>query len=83
MKEPQVGRDGRVERLRTHPDLGLRTSLAVVHALEPVSRFDVSRKVAAYVGLDSMEYSSGDEQRFGSISKGGSCLPDAAGVPSL
>jgi transposase len=30
--------------------------------------------VAAYVGLDPMEYSSGDKQRFGSISKGGSRL---------
>src|SRR5205807_3132296 len=27
-----------------------------------------------YVGLDPMEYSSGDKQRFGSISKGGSRL---------
>jgi transposase len=30
--------------------------------------------VAAYAGLDPMEYSSGEEQRFGSISKGGSRL---------
>jgi transposase len=48
--------------------------LALVHTLEPVSRFSGGRKVAAYVGLDPMEYSSGEKQRFGSISKGGSRL---------
>lgn len=66
--------DGRVMRLQTHPGIGLLTSLALVHALEPVSRFGGGRKVAAYVGLDPMEYSSGERQRFGSISKGGSRL---------
>lgn len=50
------------------------TSLALVHGLEPVSRFAGGRKVAAYVGLEPMEYSSGGKQKFGSISKGGSRL---------
>jgi transposase len=72
--EQQARRDERVQRLQTHPGVGLLTSLALVHALEPVNRFDGGRKVAAYVGLDPMEYSSGDKQRFGSISKGGSRL---------
>lgn len=72
--EQKAKRDERVLRLQTHPGIGLLTSLALVHALEPVSRFDGGRKVAAYVGLDPMEYSSGDRQRFGSISKGGSRL---------
>jgi transposase len=67
-------RDERVLRLQTHPGVGLLSSLALVHALEPVTRFAGGRKVAAYVGLDPMEYSSGDKQRFGSISKGGSRL---------
>jgi len=66
--------DERVLRVQTHPGIGLLTSLALVHALEPVSRFAGGRKVAAYVGLDPMEYSSGEKQRFGSISKGGSRL---------
>jgi transposase len=66
--------DERVLRLQTHPGIGLLTSLALVHALEPVSRFAGGRKVAAYVGLDPMEYSSGEKRRFGSISKGGSRL---------
>jgi transposase len=70
----RADRDERVLRLQTHPGVGLLTSQAVVHVLEPVSRFAGGRKVAAYVGLDPMEYSSGDKQRFGSISKGGSRL---------
>jgi transposase len=70
----QAKRDKRVLRLQTHPGIGLLTSLALVHGLEPVTRFAGGRKVAAYVGLDPMEYSSGDKQRFGSISKGGSRL---------
>lgn len=66
--------DARVLRLQAHPGIGLLTSLALVHAPDPVSRFDGGRKVAAYVGLDPMEYSSVDRQRSGSISKGGSRL---------
>ncbi|MCA1837512.1 MAG: IS110 family transposase [Actinobacteria bacterium] len=70
--EQRAKQDERVLRLQTHPGVGLLTSLALVHALEPVTRFAGGRKVAAYVGLDPMEYSSGDKQRFGAISKGGS-----------
>jgi transposase len=72
--EQQARRDDRVLRLQMHPGIGLLTSLALAHSLEPVTRFDGGRKVAAYVGLEPMEYSSGDKQRFGSISKGGSRL---------
>lgn len=53
--EQQARQDERVLRLRTHPGIGLLTSLALVHSLEPVSRFRGSRKVAAYVGLEPME----------------------------
>jgi hypothetical protein len=53
---------------------GLLTSLALVHTLEPVSLFSGGRKVAAYVGLEPMERSSADKQRFLGISKGGSRL---------
>jgi transposase len=64
----------RVLRLRTHPGVGLLTALAVVHTLEPVTRFDRARRVAAYCGLDPKEHSSGDTQRFGHISKQGNRL---------
>ncbi len=66
--------DTRVARLRTHPGVGLLTSLVVVHSLDPVSRFRQSRQVAAYCGLDPQEHSSGDRQRYGHISKQGKRL---------
>src|SRR5712692_3644549 len=66
--------DPRVVRLRTHPGVGRLTALAVVHTLEPVTRFDRARRIAAYCGLDPQEYSSGDTTRFGHISKQGSRL---------
>jgi len=64
--------DKRVERLRTHPGIGLLTGLALVHTLTPVSRFVNSRKVTAYVGLEPREYSSGERKWMGRISKAGS-----------
>lgn len=66
--------DKRVQLVRTHPGVGLLTGLALVHTLSPVSRFANSRKVAAYVGLEPREYSSGERQNFGGISKAGSRL---------
>jgi transposase len=72
--EPLASADERVRRVRTHPGIGLLTGLALVHTLCPVSRFSNSRKVAAYVGLEPREYSSGEKQRFGGISKAGSRL---------
>src|SRR2546430_6695242 len=64
----------RVARLRTHPGVGLQTALAVVHTLEPVTRFDRARRIAAYCGLDPSEHSSGDTTRYGHISKQGNRL---------
>jgi transposase len=64
--------DERIVRLRTHPGIGLLTSLCLVHTLEPVSRFRNQRKVAAYAGLDPMERSSAERKRFLGISKAGS-----------
>jgi transposase len=72
--EGRAQQDARVTRLRTHPGVGLLTGLAVVHALDPVQRFDQARRVAAYCGLDPKEHSSGDTQRFGHISKQGNRL---------
>ena len=64
--------DQRISRLRTHPGIGLLTALCLVHSLEPVSRFASTRKVTAYAGLDPLERSSAERQRFLGISKGGS-----------
>ena len=68
----QTKDDRRISRLRTHPGIGLLTSLCVVHSLEPVSRFRNQRKVAAYAGFDPMERSSAEKKRFLGISKAGS-----------
>src|SRR5215471_14636979 len=64
----------RVRLLQTHPGVGLLTSLAVVHTLEPVDRFDRARRITAYCGLDPREASSGDTVRMGHISKQGNRL---------
>lgn len=66
--------DAQVRRLQTHPGIGLLTALAVVHTLEPVSRFPNQRKVAAYGGFDPCEDSSADRKRYLGISKAGSKL---------
>src|SRR5437879_922301 len=70
----RADQDARVRLLRTHPGVGLLTSLAVVHTLEPVTRFDRARRIAAYCGLDPSEHSSGDTTRYGHISKQGNRL---------
>jgi transposase len=66
--------DPRISLLRTHPGLGLLSSLGIVHTLIPVSRFPNTRKVAAYGGFDPMERSSADKKRYLGISKAGSRL---------
>lgn len=70
----QAAGDERVCRLRTHPGIGLLTGLALAHTLGDVTRFAGPRKVTAYVGLEPMEHSSAEQQRYGSISKAGSRL---------
>jgi transposase len=70
----EAEQDERVSRLMTHPGIGPLTGLCLVHTLWPVNRFANGRKVTGYVGLDPTEHSSGERQRFGSISKQGSRL---------
>jgi transposase len=66
--------DERISRLRTHPGIGLLSSLGIVHTLWPVSRFRNPRKVTAYAGLEPMERSSAERKNFLGISKAGSRL---------
>lgn len=66
--------DPRVVLLRTHPGIGLLTGLALVHTLEPVTRFSDSRKVTAFAGFEPRERSSADKVRYLGISKAGSRL---------
>lgn len=65
--------------------VGPITALATVLTLGPVTRFASAKKVASYVGLIPAEYSSGEHQRLGHISKQGSsflrwALVEAAGI---
>ena len=53
--QTQARSDARVQRLQTHPGVGLLTSLCLVHTLGDLSRFSSTRKVAAYVGFDPMD----------------------------
>ncbi|HPJ57799.1 MAG TPA: IS110 family transposase [Kiritimatiellia bacterium] len=66
--------DPQVVRLRTHPGIGRLTALALVHTLAPVERFQRSRQVVAYAGLEPRERSSGDRTGTGGITKAGSRL---------
>jgi len=57
--------------LMTHPGVGPVTSLAFVLTLGPVGRFQRSKQVVSYLGLNPREHSSGGRQRLGAISKQG------------
>jgi len=45
--QAQARSEARVQRLQTHPGVGLLTSLCLVHSLGDLSRFSSTRKVAA------------------------------------
>ena len=57
--------------LMTHPGVGPVTSLAFVLTLGPVTRFERSKQVVSYLGLNPREHSSGGRQQLGAISKQG------------
>jgi len=61
-----------VERLRTAPGIGPVTAVAFVATLDDVRRFRTAHQVAGYLGLTPREYSSGERQQRGRISKTGS-----------
>jgi transposase len=58
--------------LKTHPGIGAVISLAYVLTLGKVERFENSRQVVSYIGLNPAEHSSGERRKLGSISKQGS-----------
>ena len=58
-------------RLMTHPGVGPVTALAFVLTLGPMARFQRSKQVVSYLGLNPKERSSGDKQHTYSISKQG------------
>jgi transposase len=58
-------------RLMTHPGIGPVTSLAFVLIVGPVTRFQRSKQLVSYLGLNPQEHSSGGRQKLGAISKQG------------
>jgi transposase len=63
-----------LQRLRTHPGIGLLTALCLWHTLQPISRFRNQRQVVAYAGLDPVIRSSAERASYLGISKAGSRL---------
>jgi transposase len=69
--EQQAEQNAEAVRLMTHPGVGPVTSLAFVLTIGPVARFERSKQVVSYLGLNPREHSSGGRQRLGAISKQG------------
>ena len=68
----QLGRkDPVVRRLMTAPGVGPVTALSFVAALDEVTRFQGAHQVESYLGLVPSEYSSGERQHRGRITKRG------------
>lgn len=74
MLEKEADKGEEAARLRTHPGIGVLTSLALVHTLGDVKRFRRKEEVVAFAGLDPLDHSSGEKRRIGHISKHGSPL---------
>jgi transposase len=60
------------QRLMTHPGVGPVISLGFVLTIGPITRFQRSRELVSYLGLNPSEESSGERRRGGGISKQGS-----------
>jgi transposase len=63
--------DARVERLQSVPCVGPITAAAFVATLDDAGRFARAHQVEAYLGLVPREWSSGEGQRRGRITKAG------------
>jgi transposase len=67
--EKEAARRAEAGLLMTQPGVGPVTALAFVRTLAPVTRFQNSKQVVSYLGLNPREESSGGRQRLGSISR--------------
>jgi transposase len=67
----QAAENRQAVQLMTHPGVGPVTSLAFVLMVGPVTRFQRSKQLVSYLGLNPREHSSGGRQKLGSISKQG------------
>jgi transposase len=69
--ENAVELDERAQRLTTVPSVGPVTALTFVAVIDDVGRFASSDKLCSYLGLAPREYSSGEKQQRGHITKAG------------
>ncbi len=69
--EQEAQRRPEAIELMHQPGVGPVTSLAFLLTLGTARRFRRGKQVASYLGLNPAEYSSGDHQRLGHISKQG------------
>ncbi len=67
----QAGQRAEAALLMTHPGVGPVTSLCFALIVGPVTRFQCSKQLVSYLGLNPQEHSSGGKQRLGAISKQG------------
>jgi transposase len=73
--EHLAAQDPRVPRLRSVPCVGPVTPAAFLAAIDDVGRFLHAHQLEAYLGLVPREYSSGESQRRGPITKAGHSRP--------
>ena len=72
--EEEVKKRPAAVRLMTHPGVGPVTALAMVVTVGLAERFSSAKQVGSYFGLIPSEYSSGERQKLGRISKQGSAF---------
>jgi transposase len=70
-------------RLMTHPGVGSVTALATEVFLGEPSRVAEAKALASYVGMIPSEYSSGDRQRLGRLTKQGNPMLRFSGARRL
>jgi transposase len=69
--EHLAAQDPRVPRLRSVPGVGPVTAAAFLAAVDDAQRFHHAHQLEGYLGLVPREYSSGETQRRGPITKAG------------
>lgn len=61
-------------RLMTRPGIGPNIALALVRTIGPAERFERSKQIVSYPGLNPKEHSSSGRQHLGPISKQGNMM---------
>ena len=69
--EQAIKQDERAQRLTTVPSVGAVTAVTFIALVDNIGRFSSSAKLSSYLGLVPREYSSGEKQQRGHITKAG------------